>query len=139
MHVREDEPRAGPSSEVQIVAVDGGSAAVRFDRVATEEPLEIRLRAGNDSRSVAVTMRTPGNDFELSAGFLYCEGVMAHQRDLRRISYCVDVDVAQRVEKSGLILERFDAPKADHAGTSPRRMRRSTGLVGADPRDDNRH
>ena len=110
MHVREDEPRAGPSSEVQIVAVDGGAAAVRFDRVATEEPLEIRLRAGNDSRSVAVTMRTPGNDFELSAGFLYCEGVMAHQRDLRRISYCVDVDVAQRYNTVSVELMRGELP-----------------------------
>lgn len=56
----------------------------RADTVAVEEPLEIRV-AGH---SLAVTMRTPGSDFELAAGFLLSEGVVRQREDIRRISYC---------------------------------------------------
>jgi FdhD protein len=90
--------RPGPSVEVRIVSFDGERLAPRFDRLATEEPLEIRLRAGGESRTIAITMRTPGNDFELAAGFLYNEGVIADYDALLGISFCVDttVDVEQR-------------------------------------------
>ena len=47
------------------------------DYLASEEPLEIQLRAGGARKTVAITMRTPGNDYELAAGFLYSEGVIA--------------------------------------------------------------
>lgn len=60
------------------------------DSIATEEPLEIRLVMRGERRSVAVTMRTPGADFELAAGFLFSEGVVEHRDDVRRISYCLD-------------------------------------------------
>jgi FdhD protein len=66
------------------------------DRVASEEPLEIRLEVpGGDGdgsepqvHPVAVTMRTPGNDFELAAGFLFSEGIIGSRDDVRTISYC---------------------------------------------------
>lgn len=61
------------------------------DQLATEEPLEIRL--ASPQKTVAVTMRTPGADFELAAGFLYSEGVVRSREDIDRISYCVDQDV----------------------------------------------
>lgn len=48
----------------------------RSDRLAVEEPLAIRLRAGDDTRTLAVTLRTPGADAELAAGFLFAEGVV---------------------------------------------------------------
>lgn len=88
-----DAPRGGPSTEVRLTAYDGGVARPRFDRVATEEPLEIRLRAGGSTQSVAITMRTPGNDFELAAGFLYAEGLVDKRAALRGITYCLDRDV----------------------------------------------
>jgi FdhD protein len=88
-----DPPRAGSSTEVRITAVDGTRMRPRFDRVATEEPLEIRLRAAGAIRTVAITMRTPGNDFELAAGFLLAEGVVGSLEDIAGISYCVDRDV----------------------------------------------
>ena len=65
---------------------------MRQDVVAVEEPLEIRVRfADGDewrTRSVSVTMRTPGDDFELAAGFLFAEGLVADRRDIQEISYC---------------------------------------------------
>ena len=74
-----------------VRVLDGGQARSRSDLVVTEEPLEIRLAsAGGETRTVGVTMRTPGNDFELAAGFLRTEGVIGGHEDLRRIAYCGD-------------------------------------------------
>jgi FdhD protein len=87
--------RPGSSVEARILTVDGATSTPRFDRLATEEPLEIRVRAGGASRTVAITMRTPGHDFELAAGFLYDEGVIAGFDALRGISYCLDGSVPQ--------------------------------------------
>jgi FdhD protein len=87
--------RPGTTVETEITAYDGGTVQQRYDRLATEEPLEIRMRAGGHTRTVAITMRTPGADFELAAGFLYNEGVLASFDALREITYCVDRDVAE--------------------------------------------
>lgn len=80
----------------QVWVVENGQARSRSDRLTTEEPLEIRLTS--PQQTVAVTMRTPGADFELAAGFLYSEGVVSSREDIQRISYCVDpqVDGSQR-------------------------------------------
>src|ERR1044071_3843655 len=56
----------------------------RLDSVVREEPLEIRVRG----RSIAVTMRTPGHDGELAAGFLLSEGVLHHRDDVIEIKSC---------------------------------------------------
>ncbi len=60
--------------------------------MAVEEPLEIRVefRAGGswETRSVSVTMRTPGHDFELAAGFLFSESILSSREQVREISYC---------------------------------------------------
>lgn len=61
-----------------------GEVVIRPDSLAVEEPLEIRV-AG---RSLAVTMRTPGDDFELAAGFLVSEGVITRGADFRAARYC---------------------------------------------------
>lgn len=70
------------------------SAATGFveagDRVAAEEPLEIRV----GGRGVAVAMRTPGHDEELAAGFLLTEGVIRGAADLFEIARCRDLDPA---------------------------------------------
>ena len=69
------------------------------DVLAAEEPLETRLiwKEGRRTvtRSIAVTMRTPGNDFELAAGFLHGEGILAQREDVADISYCTDEDEDQ--------------------------------------------
>jgi FdhD protein len=84
--------RQGSKTRARVVTVDAGRRRIRPDYLATEEPLEIRLIAGGATTTVAVTMRTPGADFELAAGFLYAEG-MAARDDIGRISYCLDPQV----------------------------------------------
>tara|TARA_B100001123_G_scaffold186315_2_gene213162 strand:- start:2352 stop:3167 length:816 start_codon:yes stop_codon:yes gene_type:complete len=56
------------------------------DEVALEEPLEIRIR-GN---AIATTMRTPGNDIDLVAGFILTEGIIKKRSDILEIAHCVD-------------------------------------------------
>ena len=91
-----------------VVTVDGGSVRRRSDTLATEEPLELRLVAGGEHRNVAVTMRTPGADFELAAGFLYGEGILKGRDDLLRISYCTDAE--QRYNTVNVALRGGELP-----------------------------
>jgi FdhD protein len=82
-----------------VTTVDEGRRTVaRDDALATEEPMETRLIAAGQRHTIAVTMRTPGSDFELSAGFLYGEGIVATREEIRAITYCLDdgVDAEQR-------------------------------------------
>jgi FdhD protein len=59
------------------------------DRLATEEPMEIRAAGpGHPVQQVTVTMRTPGHDFELAAGFLLTEGLIAGPEDVAAVKYC---------------------------------------------------
>jgi FdhD protein len=74
---------------MRVTAVDDGSVSSRRDRLATEEPLEIRAAGpGQDPVQVAVTMRTPGDDWELAAGFLFTEGLLASREEIATIRYC---------------------------------------------------
>jgi FdhD protein len=90
--------RPGASVPARVVAVDVHGRRERSDRLATEEPLEVRLLAGGARRVATVTMRTPGSDFELAVGFLHGEGVVARREDVASVTYCVDpaVDRDQR-------------------------------------------
>jgi FdhD protein len=112
----EDAP-ARPSTTVHARTwrVDGSRMQTRGDVVATEEPLEIRLVAGARRRTVAVTMRTPGADFELAAGFLFAEGVLTDTHEVRSITYCVDrdVDPQQRYNIVNVELRGRDLPDLD--------------------------
>lgn len=69
----------------------GGEVYATADTLAVEEPLELQLAYGDvqsrQVKSISVTMRTPGNDFELAAGFLLTEGIVADSADIVKIGY----------------------------------------------------
>ena len=73
----------------KVIRVRDGAVSARPDTLVAEEPLEIRL----NGKPLAITMRTPGDDFALAAGFLVSEGVLAEQGDLQNIVYCAGVTV----------------------------------------------
>jgi len=78
---------------VRVVAYNHGVSSERPDRLATEEPMEIRVGGpGQVAGPIAVTMRTPGGDFELAAGFLFTEGLVAGRDAIEQVSYCEDLD-----------------------------------------------
>src|SRR6266545_904318 len=73
----------------RVTAVRAEERFDRADRLAAEEPMEIRAGGpGQEPASVAVTMRTPGNDFELAAGFLFTEGLVADSDEIASVAYC---------------------------------------------------
>ncbi len=78
------------TTPIRVLAANaGGMGLERPDRLATEEPMAIQVRGRHQEPvSVAVTMRTPGNDFELAAGFLVSEGLVHDQREVAEIRYC---------------------------------------------------
>jgi FdhD protein len=73
-----------------IHVMENGRITHKKDLLATEEPLEILLRAGDEQKTIAITMRTPGNDYDLAAGFLYNEGIIHTRNDFSNMTYCVD-------------------------------------------------
>ncbi len=83
---------AASSHAVGISRVSNGQRAAQSDSVAVEEPLEIRLAYstpdGRATRSISITMRTPGNDNELAAGFLFGESIVHKAGDISSIEPC---------------------------------------------------
>jgi FdhD protein len=72
----------------RVLRLDNGSQAERSDMLVAEEPLELRV----GGRPVSVTMRTPGDDFDLVAGFLVTEGIVREADQLVAMRYCAGTD-----------------------------------------------
>lgn len=117
-----------PHSAVTVVQVDkvttaqngiAGNAVSRADdMLAVEEPLEIRIGYGTEGnrliKSISVTMCTPGNDFELAAGFLFTEGIISRASDILTLRYAEGGNPGDRVVvvelKPGIL---FDPQKTE--------------------------
>ncbi|MEO7307929.1 MAG: formate dehydrogenase accessory sulfurtransferase FdhD [Ferruginibacter sp.] len=78
-----------PVENISIQKISGGNITTANDKVAVEEPLEIQLAystaTGSMHKNIAVTMRTPGNDGELAAGFLFTEGIIQNAAAIQEI------------------------------------------------------
>ena len=83
-----------PVQSVSITKINELSSQTTDDIIVVEEPLEIRLGFGpmdmREETNVSITMRTPGNDFELATGFLFTEGVIKSGEEILSIKYCTD-------------------------------------------------
>ncbi len=141
--------RAGRTVETEVVALDGEHRARRYDQIVGEEPLELRLSTNGRSQTLAVTMRTPGNDFELAAGFVHNEGIVRDRNEIAEVTYCLDpaLDPDQRynvvsIELRSSVrvrdLQRFERHFAmsSACGVCGRAQLESLRELGAAPIDD---
>lgn len=75
--------------EVCITKVNGYESSSLLDILSVEEPLEIRISYGPETekihKNISVTMRTPGNDFDLAIGFLFTEGIITSYQDIKKV------------------------------------------------------
>jgi len=112
--------RPPPAAPLKVLRVSDGEAREEDDVLAAEEPLQVRLvwedESGRQQRDIAVTMRTPGDDFELAAGFLYGEAIVDSPDDVADVSYCLDAEPEQRFNIVTVTLRpglRFDASRLE--------------------------
>ncbi|WP_448701420.1 formate dehydrogenase accessory sulfurtransferase FdhD [Mucilaginibacter sp. AW1-3] len=80
------------ATQLPVIKVNANGNVEALDKLAAEEPLEIRLEYGDlfnrEKRNVSVTMRTPGNDAELALGFLFTEGIIQSGDDVESVEHC---------------------------------------------------
>jgi FdhD protein len=120
LNLATDRPRAGVAA-VRVQPIATIAEPERTDSVAVEEPLEIVLEFGELGsrvrRTASVTMRTPGNDEELAAGFLFAEGVIQNRDDIQHIGPCGHAN-AVRVELRPEIAFTFENRERHFTTTS---------------------
>src|SRR5215831_7541340 len=122
------EPRkeAEAVRQASITRYDDGNAKSREDWVTVEEPLEIRI----GTETLAVTMRTPGHDHDLAAGWLVTEGIVSRPQELVRIEHCRETRSPE--EEGNVVIARTTAPAADALDRARRLLLTSSscGLCG---------
>jgi FdhD protein len=84
--------KESPIKEVPVTKINGNHSLATMDKLAIEEPLEIRLAFGagltRTVKNISVTMRTPGSDAELATGFLFTEGIIKDKNELASVNHC---------------------------------------------------
>src|SRR5690348_6694958 len=105
--------RPGPTVRTRVIEVNGDALGEHEDRLATEEPLEIRLSwpdgTGSSTQRLAVTMRTPGHDFELAAGWLVHEQIVAADA-IESVRYCTDEELTDLEEFNVVTVQSSAVP-----------------------------
>lgn len=113
----------------RVCEVVEGGRRLHEDRVVTEEPLEIRLQApGLQPRRLAVTMRTPGQDFELAAGWLVHDGITTPDA-IGGVRYCTDEELSGQ-EQFNVVTVSLTAPPLTLPAA--RAVNSACGVCGAD-------
>jgi FdhD protein len=111
----------------RVLAVRDGVRRERPDRLAAEEPMEIRAGGpGQEPAAIAITMRTPGHDFELAVGFLLTEGLVGGSDPIASIGYCALPEEEQRYN---VVTVRLRRP-LDPAGARNFYVSSSCGICG---------
>ncbi len=94
-----------PSSIAKVRVQKTDSPEATSDSVVVEEPLEIRIKRGDKEEQLGITMRTPGNDLELAAGFLWGEGFLKSSDELVSVKVCADKSLSLRQRANVVIAE----------------------------------
>jgi FdhD protein len=119
---------------VRVCALDGDQVRDVPDKLVTEEPMEIRLHGpGQEPEALAVTMRTPGHDFELAVGFCLTEGLLHSADDLDSVAYCL---AGQGEQEYNIVTVKVRAPVDRRGHTRAFVANASCGLCGKTTLDD---
>jgi FdhD protein len=130
--VSELERRPGATVRVRVAELLDGEERVREDTVAAEEPLEIRVSwPGSPARRAWVTMRTPGHDFELAAGWTVHEGLVAPDA-LAGVAYCTDEDLSREQEFNVVTLTTTSPVDLEHRHAGLSSGSSACGVCGKD-------
>jgi len=122
-----------PSSIQKVKVKRSDSDSPSSDSVVVEEPLEIRIKKGDQEEQLGITMRTPGADLQLAAGFLWGEGFLTKPEQLITVKVCGDRSLTPRQRANVVIAEvTEDAP--DFSRKMDRRftMNSACGVCGAE-------
>lgn len=101
------------TATVEVTRVTPDSSTRSDDIVAIEEPLEIRVAWGDEEqreKNISVTMRTPGDDYDLAAGFLYTEGLIRSSDEIESIRHWGSPNIVRVALRAG---SRIDTAKLD--------------------------
>jgi FdhD protein len=128
--------RPGTTLRRTVVEVVADGAHTKLDSVVTEEPLEIRLAwPGHPATRIAVTMRTPGADFELAAGYLLAEGSVGIAQRPRQVAYCVDRALTQQ-QRYNVVTVDLNEPPRRHPSARTTTMSSACGVCGTESLDE---
>jgi len=98
-----------PTQRIQVSRTPSETSV--SDYIVGDEPLEIRIDGGSGVQQLAITMRTPGADIELGAGFLWSEGLLRNREDLIGITTCKDKELSPREQENVIVAQVApDAP-----------------------------
>jgi FdhD protein len=133
--VRVSVNRVGLPRDTTFAAGSGATPSILGRGIATvigEEPLEIRVvDLAGEARSIATTMRTPGNDFELAVGFLVAEGIIRDPSVVRSVAYCTKAIGPVVVEQEyNIVTVSLSVVVADDAVRRSQTMSSSCGICG---------
>ena len=120
---------------IKIITPD--TQRTQIDLLTIEEPLAIRLAftdAQGQSRheSIAITMRTPGDDFSLAAGFLWSEGFLQHPRDITQMTYCLQERNAIPNPQEPLPIEIIEEASQSSGGSEAEAVSQSIEIIEAE-------
>ena len=127
------------SASITILQNDQGATEEITDEVTIEEPLEFSIAFGAHSsreiKNLAVTMRTPGNDFELVMGFLYSEGIIKNKSDVQAITRMDNLEDSSNIENTVLV-ELDETVSVDPQKIRNFYINSSCGICGSQVVDD---
>ena len=107
------------------------------DYIVGEEPLEIRVEGPSGKHQLAITMRTPGDDMELGAGFLWGEGLLRTRDDLVSITTCKDKTLTEREQENTIVAHvRAGAPALERTLQRAFTVSSACGVCGTTQIDD---
>ena len=126
-----DDKAPSAIAKVRVQISDSDSAT--SDSVVVEEPLEIRIKKGEQEEQLGITMRTPGSDLQLAAGFLWGEGFLTNPNQLITVKVCGDRTLTPRQRANVVIAEVTDeAPEFSRRLDRRFTMNSACGVCGSE-------